>query len=146
MGAAQATPATLGFVEVTAAAVWPLPTPGTEIELQRADGARLRIENTRATVPHRSPSADVSGDRVMLQLTPQSRIFVAMEPVDFRKGTDGLAAVVPPGAQRQSPQRRPLCAPATARAPRSKSCCYDGQGFWLCTKRLSHRGTFPLVA
>ena len=29
----------------------------------------------------------------MLQLTPQSRIFVATEPVDFRKGIDGLAAV-----------------------------------------------------
>jgi hypothetical protein len=26
----------------------------------------------------------------MLQLTPQSRIFVAVEPVDFRKGIDGL--------------------------------------------------------
>jgi transposase len=29
----------------------------------------------------------------MLQLTSQSRIFVATEPVDFRKGIDGLAAV-----------------------------------------------------
>ena len=29
----------------------------------------------------------------MLQLTPQSRIFLATEPVDFRKGIDGLAAV-----------------------------------------------------
>jgi hypothetical protein len=29
----------------------------------------------------------------MLQLTPQSRIFVALEPVDCRKGIDGLAAV-----------------------------------------------------
>ena len=29
----------------------------------------------------------------MLQLSPHSRIFVAMEPVDFRKGIDGLGAV-----------------------------------------------------
>ena len=29
----------------------------------------------------------------MLQLTPQSRIFVAIQPVDFRKGIDGLSAV-----------------------------------------------------
>ena len=28
----------------------------------------------------------------MIQLTPQSRIFVATEPVDFRKGIDGLGA------------------------------------------------------
>ena len=29
----------------------------------------------------------------MIQLTPQSRIFIATEPVDFRKGIDGLGAV-----------------------------------------------------
>ena len=29
----------------------------------------------------------------MLQLTPQSRNFLAIEPVDFRKGIDRLAAV-----------------------------------------------------
>ena len=29
----------------------------------------------------------------MLQLTPHSRIFLATEPVDFRKGMDGLATV-----------------------------------------------------
>ncbi len=34
---------TLGFVEVATPAPWPEPTPGTEIELQRRDGARLRI-------------------------------------------------------------------------------------------------------
>ena len=31
----------------------------------------------------------------MLQLSPQSRIFVATAPVDFRKGIDGLAAFQP---------------------------------------------------
>ena len=29
----------------------------------------------------------------MLQLTPQSRIFVATQPVDCRTGMDGLCAV-----------------------------------------------------
>ena len=29
----------------------------------------------------------------MLQLTPQSRILLATQPVDFRQGLDGLAAV-----------------------------------------------------
>ena len=29
----------------------------------------------------------------MLQLSPQSRIFLATQPVDFRKGIDSLAAV-----------------------------------------------------
>jgi transposase len=30
---------------------------------------------------------------MMLQLTPQSRVFLAREPVDFRRGIDGLAAL-----------------------------------------------------
>ncbi len=29
----------------------------------------------------------------MIQITPQMRILVAVEPVDFRKGSDGLAAL-----------------------------------------------------
>jgi transposase len=30
----------------------------------------------------------------MIQITPHIRIIVAVEPVDFRKGIDGLAAIV----------------------------------------------------
>ena len=29
----------------------------------------------------------------MIQLTPQMRILVALEPADFRRGIDGLASV-----------------------------------------------------
>jgi hypothetical protein len=29
--------------------------------------------------------------RAVIQLTPQMRILLAVEPVDFRKGIDGLA-------------------------------------------------------
>ena len=29
----------------------------------------------------------------MLQLTPQSRVFLAVQPADFRKGIDSLAAL-----------------------------------------------------
>jgi hypothetical protein len=45
--APQSAPAStaLGFVEVTATPAWPCPTAGTEIELHRADGARLRIHS-----------------------------------------------------------------------------------------------------
>jgi hypothetical protein len=34
---------TLGFVDVTPPPTWPRPTSATEVDLQRADGARLRI-------------------------------------------------------------------------------------------------------
>jgi hypothetical protein len=36
-------PATMDFVELTAPRSWPLPTLSAEIDLQRADGTRLRI-------------------------------------------------------------------------------------------------------
>ena len=42
---------TLGFVEVAPPAAWPGATPGTEIELQRRDGARLRIHSSEAHLP-----------------------------------------------------------------------------------------------
>jgi transposase len=72
----------------------------------------------------------------MLQLTPQSRIFLALEPVDCRKGIDGLAAVC-----RQALGENPLSGAVYVFRNRSgttlKLLVYDGQGFWLCTKRLS---------
>ena len=72
----------------------------------------------------------------MLQLTPQSRILLATEPVDFRKGIDGLAAVC-----RQKLREQPLSGAVFVFRNRAgtalKLLVYDGQGFWLCTKRLS---------
>ena len=72
----------------------------------------------------------------MLQLTPQSRILLATEPVDFRKGIDGLAALC-----RQVLTDNPLSGAIFVFRNRAgttlKLLCYDGQGFWLCTKRLS---------
>src|SRR5437867_13451267 len=39
---------TLGFVDVATPTAWPVPTAGTEIDLQRRDGARLRIHSSEA--------------------------------------------------------------------------------------------------
>ena len=38
----------------------------------------------------------------MIQITPQMRIVVAIEPADFRKGIDGLARRLQGGAQARS--------------------------------------------
>ena len=71
----------------------------------------------------------------MLQLTPQSRIFVATEPVDFRKGIDGLAAVC-----RQVLGDNPLEGAVYVFRNRAgtalKLLLYDGQGYWLCHETL----------
>ena len=72
----------------------------------------------------------------MLQLTPQSRIFLAVPPVDGRKGINGLAAVC-----RQLLRENPLGGAVYVFGNRTgtmlKLLAYAGQGFWLCTKRLS---------
>jgi hypothetical protein len=49
--APPASTAALGFVEVPAAPVWPLPTSGIEIELYRPDGTRLRIAAHEPQLP-----------------------------------------------------------------------------------------------
>jgi transposase len=72
----------------------------------------------------------------MIQLTPQSRIFVATQPVDFRKGIDGLAAVC-----RQCLGDNPLEGAVYVFRNRSgtslKLLQFDGQGYWMMLKRLS---------
>jgi transposase len=72
----------------------------------------------------------------MMQLTPQSRICLATDPVDFRKGSDSLAAVC-----RQRLGDHPLEGAVYVFRNRSgtalKLVLYDGQGFWLLIKRLS---------
>ena len=72
----------------------------------------------------------------MLQLTPQSRIFLAVAPVDFRNGIDGLAAVC-----RQAFAQNPLDGALYVFRNRAgtalKLLYFDGQGYWLCLKRFS---------
>jgi transposase len=72
----------------------------------------------------------------MMQLTPQMRILVAVEPQDFRKGIDGLCRVC-----RDVLSSDPFSGAVFVFRNRRRTCirllAYDGQGFWLCHKRLS---------
>jgi len=77
----------------------------------------------------------------MIQVTPQMRILVAVEPADFRKGIDGLARVC-----REALGSDPFSGSVFVFCNKSRKAVkilvYDGQGFWLCQKRLS-KGRFP---
>ena len=72
----------------------------------------------------------------MIQLTPQMRILVAVEPQDFRKGIDGLCRIC-----REVLASDPLSGSVfvfrSRRGTAIRILTYDGQGFWLCHKRLS---------
>ena len=72
----------------------------------------------------------------MLQITPQMRLLVAIDPVDFRKGIDGLVQLCKQTLG-EDPLRGALFAFRNRRAIAVKVLVYDGQGYWLCHKRLS---------
>jgi transposase len=76
----------------------------------------------------------------MIQITPQMRIFLAVEPVDFRKGIDGLAGTCR-HALKSDPFSGYMFVFRNKKATAIKILMYDGQGFWLCQKRLS-KGRF----
>lgn len=72
----------------------------------------------------------------MIQITPQLRILVAVEPADFRKGIDGLARLcrLELGSD---PFSGAVFVFRNRRRTAVKVLVYDGQGFWLAQKRLS---------
>ena len=76
----------------------------------------------------------------MIQITPQMRVLVAIESVDGRKGIDSLAALC-----KDKLKADPFSGCVFVFRSRSghsiKVLVYDGQGFWLATKRLS-KGRF----
>jgi len=72
----------------------------------------------------------------MIQITPQMRILLAVQPVDFRKGIDGLAQLCREKLQAE-PMGGALFVFSSRRRRALKILVYDGQGFWLCQKRLS---------
>jgi transposase len=68
------------------------------------------------------------------------RLLVAVEHVDFRKGIDGLIGVCRQ-ALKSDPFSGTVFVFCNRRRTAIKLISYDGQGFWLCQKRLS-RGRF----
>jgi len=72
----------------------------------------------------------------MIQITPQMRVLVAVEAVDLRKGIDSLAQLCRDKLA-ADPFSGCLFVFRSRRATSIKILVYDGQGFWLATKRLS---------
>jgi transposase len=72
----------------------------------------------------------------MIQITPQMQIWMMIEAVDFRRGIDGLARACRE-VLHADPFRGGMFVFRNKRATAVKILTYDGQGFWLCQKRLS---------
>ncbi len=73
-------------------------------------------------------------------ITNPGKIWLAVEPVDMRRGIDGLSMVV-----QQSLQHAPCVGSAfvfcNRASNRIKVLLWDGTGVWLCQRRL-HQGKF----
>jgi len=73
---------------------------------------------------------------LVIQLTPQMRFFVAVESADFRKGIDGLCGLCR-SVLKTNPITGAVFVFRNKRRTAIKILVYDGQGYWLCHKRLS---------
>ncbi len=76
----------------------------------------------------------------MIQITPHMRILLCIEPADFRKGIDGLSGLCRKWLK-SNPFSGTVFVFRNRRGTALKILIYDGQGYWLCQKRLS-KGRF----
>jgi len=76
----------------------------------------------------------------MLSLSPATRIFVALAPVDLRQSFNGLSACVQ-SVLAQDPLSGHLFLFTNRSRNRLKVLVWEGSGLWVCAKRLE-KGTF----
>ena len=76
----------------------------------------------------------------MIRLTEESCIYVAIQPVDFRKQLDGLIAVCE-HQLKQSTRTGGWFVFINRARTMVRALVYDQNGYWLATKRLS-RGRY----
>jgi transposase len=72
----------------------------------------------------------------MMQLTAQTRILLSVNPADFRAGIDGLCRLCR-AELAADPFSGTVFVFRNRRGTSVKLLAYDGQGYWLCQKRLS---------
>ena len=76
----------------------------------------------------------------MITITPQMKVRVYANGIDFRNGIDGLAQLCRVYFE-EDPFSGALFLFRNKKARAVKILVYDGQGFWCCQKRLS-KGKF----
>jgi len=72
----------------------------------------------------------------MITVSPQSKIYIAIEPIDFRNGINGLGKICKKKLK-QNPMGGAFFAFRNRLKTTIKILIYDGESFWLFTRRLS---------
>ena len=110
--------------------------PECVIELEGPRG-KMRVHWKGATAPDLAGlSRALWEPGVLIQITPQMRILVAVEAIDGSKGIDSLAQLCRDKLN-ADPFSGCLFIFRTRRGTSIRILAYDGQGFWLAKKRLS---------
>ena len=78
----------------------------------------------------------------MIQIPANANVFVMHEPINFRSGIDGTAAVARLVLQKE-PMDGAFLVFRNKQRHMLRVLYYDGGGFWLCTRRLS-KGTYTV--
>ena len=78
----------------------------------------------------------------MLYLTSQTKVFLAILPVDFRRQMDGLIALCQQELK-HNPRSGDLFVFINRSLTMIRVLCYEENGYWLATKRLS-KGRYTL--
>ena len=76
----------------------------------------------------------------MFGLGTATKVYIALEPVDMRKGFEGLHGLVSDHLG-EDPLSGHLFRFANRARTRLKALVWDGSGLWVCAKRLE-RGSF----
>jgi len=76
----------------------------------------------------------------MLSISPATRIYVALAPLDMRKSFNGLCAYVE-AVLGEEPLSGHLFVFTNRLRNRLKLLFFDGSGLWVCAQRIE-RGTF----
>lgn len=76
----------------------------------------------------------------MIQIPANARIFVMHDPISFHNGIDGTVAIAR-FVLNKDPMEGTFFVFRSKQGHSLRILCYDGSGYWLCTKRLS-KGSF----
>jgi hypothetical protein len=119
------------FVEVPQTPAPPLPYPATEIEMQRADGARLRLRSSEATLPLAAVGRAFWEVACWDSSPPKAASWWPLSPSLAAKG---LMASPPCAANAWAPTlwRAPSTSSATVLVRPSSSYSRTGRGPGLC--------------
>ncbi len=72
----------------------------------------------------------------MITISPNAKVYIAIEAVDFRNGIDGLGRICRDKI-RQNPMGGAFFVFRNKLKTTIKILIYDGEAFWLLTRRLS---------